>query len=229
MDQFTFNKYMTEFLNSYYAQKNVQVMNATKTNRDQLYTFDITLDNAVKASESTYRIEKPFKGISFEDGTDKDTFVYVVFDAALVGKSYKKFKQNSGLNCETMFNGCTIYFPAQTGKKITCTIYYDCEYTSGSLINSGTVSVSPSSSGAEIQVNGVTAATTGTISTSDPTQKGVYVQNDTSDDLWVQFSSSPVNGKGRRLTAGAGQFFATTAALYYYAVGAGKINGSKEF
>jgi hypothetical protein len=211
LTQNQFDNFMTEYL----QKKAQQVLNARLNNRDQLYTFTIDLSVAVSAREKKYRIDKPFKAISFEDATTNSNYVNVQFDEQLEGKSFKKFKDNSGLTCETMFNGCTIYFPAQTGS-ITCTIYYDCEYTSGALLNSGTINVAPASA---ISVPArVVADDTGAIFIpANSAAKKVIIENAGANDIkfgGVGTTSSGAATDGITLTAGAAITLDCNADVY---------------
>lgn len=210
------------FMDDYYTKKSAQIRNAIISNRDQLESFTIDLSTEVTVRQRTYRIDKPFKAISFEDATDQDAYVLVQFDSQREGKGFKKFKQNSSLRCETMFNGCTIYFPAQVGKTISCTIYYDCDFVSGSLINEGTVSLA---------LPNVITVTNPAINAGSETlllaaasdTKKVTIQNNTGATLYIGATGLDDSGanKGLELPSGSTLELENQAAIYCYSVGGG--------
>jgi|GEM_PF-4336790 len=210
---------LQEILSSYFTLKSAQVAHARATTRDQLETFTIDLATAVTQYQKTYRIDKPFKAISFEDGTDQDAYVKVQFDSQNDGKSFKKFKQNAGLTCETMFDGCTIFFPAQAGKTISCTIYYDCTYESGAQLLSGTIAVARPSA-YTITNPALTGGTAALVLAADSTREKVTIQNKTGASVWIGASTVTNAGAttGYELIDGAQYEIENTFAVYVYSV-----------
>lgn len=190
----------------------------------QLYKADInssprvqkiTLNLATaQADDNPLQISVPFKCIAVKNATGGTGSVRVKFDRNDSGLSLFTMDNNDIITNDSIFDKAFLSWDAQSGKTIDVYLFLDSEYKSGSLINSGTIAISPSSALAQGSVTTV-ATTNVTVVAQNTLRKRVHVSNNTGDDIWIKGAATGTT-IGRLIPSGESQVFETTAAIVAY-------------
>ena len=207
-----------------------QLRNVDINSTFELQTFTIDLTTA-RTEQDPYIIGFPFKSIAFSDATDNSTYVNVKFNKNDSGISTRKFKDNSSLVCDGIFTKGFLSWPAQSGKIITVTVFVRSRYDSGSLINSGTVSVSTNSAATGPTRTTLSAATAASVAAANASRKTIALQNHTGNAVWFGPSSSVSNtgaNQGIEVPDKGILYWSNQAQLYAYSVGGGDITSVEE-
>lgn len=188
------------------------------------FTFQvITLDLSVARLQSNpYSIGFAFKAIALKNATGGQGTVFVRFNTQDSGISWLRLDNNDSVNCERMFGGCDLYWNAQSGKTMDVLLFTNAKFESGSLINSGTITVAPATTITTTRPT-LSAATATTLIASSTTRQRVTILNRSAESIFLGESSSVTNSGatcGYELTAGSTIEYRNRAQIYGYSVGA---------
>lgn len=210
-------------------ERSALIYNAAVNNPFQVQSYTLDLTTARDVS-NPFIINFPFKCIAFKSATDLSTNVDVKFNSFDSGLSSVNFKDNDNLSSDVMFDSAYITHSAQSGKSIVVYIFVSSKFTSGSFLNSGTVTVSnPTTLVGPTRVV-LSAATATIIAPATTARRQATIQNKTGASLYVGDSTVTNSGatEGIEMVNGAVMYYANTAALYGYSVAGGNVNRLEE-
>lgn len=163
--------------------------------RVQVYTLDLS---TAQSRDVPFQIGFPFKSVAVKNATGGVCSLYMKFDDNQSGISWTPLNNNDVFRTNRMFSSGYLYWPAQSGVSVTLIVFTDIEYTSGALINSGTINVTVPSTKTITRVN--VAATTATqILTANSNRKRAKIQNNTIDLVAYGSSSSVTTASGANM------------------------------
>ncbi len=185
------------------------------------FTFQvITLNLATARSQSNpYNISFPFKAIALKNATGGSGSIFARFNTQDSGISWLQLDNNDSVNCERMFGSCDLYWPAQSGKTIDVLLFTNARFESGSLINSGTITLSPASTIATTRPNFAAATATSIIAASAVRQR-VTIENRSSQSIFLGESNAVTNSGatcGYELPVGGTIEYSNRAQIFAYA------------
>lgn len=165
----------------------------------------------------------PFKSIVFENASSDSVRVKCKYNSNDAGVSFQTYGDNASVKTDRMFSKAFIFWDAQPGETIDITVYLTADYFSGSLKNSGGVSVPDG-----VYLNDGSAFTASLVSVANATATQVFgvnanrrlgvIQNNTAVSMFV--GSSAVTGSGatmgEEIPAGGRFEWRSAAALYAY-------------
>lgn len=185
------------------------------------FTFQvITLDlSTARAQSNPYNIAFPFKAIALKNATGGSGTVYARFNTQDSGISWLQLDNNDSVNCERMFGSCDLYWAAQSGKKIDVLLFTNAKFESGSLINSGTIAITPASTIQTTRPNFAAATATSIISVGAVRQR-VTIENRSSQSIFLGESSAVTNSGatcGYELPVGGTIEYSNRSQIFAYA------------
>lgn len=183
-------------------------------------TFTIDLSTA-KSEQDPFIIGFPFKTIVIKGAaTDSTSTINVKFNKNDSGISTVPMIVNDVLNANVINAKAFLSWSAQAGKTITVIVYLHANYSSGSLVNSGSVSVSPSSGFKALANPALGAATAAVLIASNVLAKRRTLQNNDTASIWIGPSNVTNAGatRGIELLTGSSTEISSSAAIYGYSV-----------
>jgi len=196
--------------------------------RVQVYTLDLS---TAQSQDVPFQIGFPFKSVAVKNATGGTCSLYMKFDDNQSGVSWTPLNNNDVFRTNRMFSSGYLYWPAQSGVSVTLIVFTDIEYTSGALINSGTISVATPSTKTMVRTS-VVATTATSILAVNTNRKRSKIQNLTSDIMAVGHNSSvtTVSGANLGIIVQPDETYThdNTAALYVYCNAAGDVVTEEE-
>lgn len=186
-------------------------------------TTSVDLTTA-RTETNALEIGFPFKAIWFKNATDNSVKLKIKFnknDASGSGQ-YVEVVGNDILASDKMYSKAYVYWEAQSGKSIDWVVFTDTVPQTGSLINSGTVSVARATS-ATLTNPAVSASTATSILAANTSRKTAHIQNVSGASVFIGFANTVSNSgstKGLEITNGGYFKIENTAQIYAYSVGA---------
>lgn len=217
---------MQEILDQENLRRAAFIKDADQSAGFKVQTFTIDLTTA-RTEFNAFPIGFPFKSIVFDQATDPSAIVKVKFNSNDAGVSTQLFKDNASVSTNRMFSKAFLYWDAQPGVTINVTVYIDSEYSSGSLINSGTITIGGGlalKDGTTFAAAPVTlAAATAAVLLAAATDRVGTIQNKTGASIWVGGATVTDSGAtiGEEIEPNGVFKWRNDAALYGYSVAGG--------
>lgn len=198
----------------------VEIYGAADENPFVSQSFTIDLSTARDVS-NPFIIGFPFKCITIKGvSTDSTSNVNIIFNKNDSSISSSSLVVNDVLTADYMFSKGFLSWAAQSGKTITVTVYMNMTYSTGALINSGSVNISPSSAFTALANPALGAAAAAVLIAANTNAKRRTLQNNDTASIFLGSSNVTNSGatRGIELLAGASIEISSSAAIYGYSV-----------
>lgn len=185
------------------------------------FTFQkITLDlGSARSIDNPLNIPFAFKAIALKNATGGTAQIFARFNSQDSGISWLPLDNNDSVNADRMFSGVDLYWVAQAGKTMDVLLFTRAQFSSGSLINSGTIAISPASTISTTRPN-FAAATATSIIAASATRQRVTIENRSAQSIFLGESSAVTNAGatcGYELPVGGTIEYNNRAQIFAYA------------
>lgn len=209
-----FKNELIKFLKEVNSQQSAFIKEADQSAGFIAQTYrNVDLSTAASEFAPGLIIGFPFKSIIFENASSDSVRVKCKYNSNDAGVSFQTYGDNASVKTDRMFSKAFIFWDAQPGETIDITVYLTADYFSGSLKNSGTVSVAEIVDPVVIDkgnvrtiTNPVIAATTATqVVVSSAGIRKIKIFNDDTETIYIGGDSTITDlgaTKGEPLPAG---------------------------